>query len=110
MRVHLESLSRTLRGADGDSDESCSPECIAAPLEPLSRLIGARRLINIFVHPTGRIYYSRGLRLESMESRVSMPEHETPTEIGQILANWVVRKGSDRILDPAMGTGALLRC
>lgn len=45
-----------------------------------------------------------------MESHFSVPEHETPPEIGQILADWVVRRGSDRILDPAMGTGALLKC
>ena len=44
-----------------------------------------------------------------MGSRLSLPEHETPSEIGQGLADWVVRRGSDRILDPAMGSGALLR-
>src|SRR2546428_379839 len=68
------------------------------------------RFINIFVQPTGRIYYSRSLGSRLMESRVSTPEHETPPELGRLLADWVVRKGSDRILDPAMGTGALLKC
>ncbi len=41
---------------------------------------------------------------------VSVPEHRTPVEAGRILADWVVRKGSNHILDPAMGTGALLSC
>ena len=44
-----------------------------------------------------------------MEFPFSLPEYETPEELGKALASWVVRKGSDRILDPAMGTGALLR-
>jgi len=44
-----------------------------------------------------------------MEFHLSLPEFQTPEELGHALASWVVRKGSDRVLDPAMGTGALLR-
>ena len=44
-----------------------------------------------------------------MEFRLSLPEFQTPEDLGHALASWVVRKGSDRVLDPAMGTGALLR-
>ena len=41
---------------------------------------------------------------------LSTPEHETPSEIGRFLALWAIRRRTDKVLDPAMGSGALLRC
>lgn len=41
---------------------------------------------------------------------LSTPEHETPSEIGQFLALWAIRRTTDKVLDPATGSGALLQC
>ncbi|KZN25738.1 N-6 DNA methylase [Haladaptatus sp. R4] len=52
----------------------------------------------------GRVYQ----KLIPAEERAELGQFYTPDEIGRLLARWAVRSPSDRVLDPASGSGSLL--